>query len=56
MKDGIYRVDFKAGDSGYGIAMIRHGEIRGIDQNFVYSGDFKTSGGHINVHLHPFNI
>ena len=45
MRDGIYKVDFKVGrPEGHGIAMVRNGVFRGIDQTHVYVGQFDKRG------------
>jgi hypothetical protein len=49
MKDGIYRVDFNvANESARGIAMLRNGVFKGIDQTHVYSGTFASKDGQIS--------
>ena len=54
MKDGIYRVDFKTGrPEGDGVAVIRKGVLRGLDQECVYSGVFTAIGdGRIACRVH----
>jgi hypothetical protein len=45
IRDGIYRVDFKSGrQSGDGIAVIRKGVLKGLDQECVYSAVFTLIG------------
>ena len=45
IRGGIYRVDFKSGrPEGDGIAVIRKGVLRGLDQECVYSGVFTPIG------------
>ena len=52
MRDGIYRVDFKPGyPNGYGIAMVRSGVFKGVDQDRVYFGEFTVREGRITGHI-----
>ena len=53
MRGGIYRVDFKSGQpEGDGIAVVRKGVLRGLDQECVYSGVFTaTEDGRISCRV-----
>ena len=52
MKDGIYRVDFSSGrPEGKGIAMLRGGIFKGIDQDHGCTGPLEATEGWVSGHI-----
>jgi hypothetical protein len=52
MRDGIYRVDFRSGrPEGKGIAMLRAGLFKGLDQDHGYTGNLEAAEGRVSGYI-----
>jgi hypothetical protein len=52
MRDGIYRVDFRSGrPEDKGIAMLRAGLFKGLDQDHGYTGNLEAAEGRVSGYI-----
>ena len=55
VQDGLYRVTFGTPlGSGYGVAFLSGGKVRGGDTMMAYAGDYASNGDNFTATVHVF--